>query len=269
MRVRSDKATAIQKCVIPYRTSSDRASDPVPARQPTPPFVPPPPLEKDFESPGDIGPYEPREKPDGHHWADPDIVWRGFVPVNPDTEPILPEEIELWSNHCGLPVGLHPEYTRYSGIPYDDTFTEIDRERQERYKRKLEYIGSAEQAADMKAFCERIGQEYFPPTPSPSPVPESHTGHTPQPDEHQPVGAHTEGTASATTLPPSVARTPEHSETRQEQLSISDEPPSSDRTTSFNVVDEDDSSHAELGKRQRDRSTSREAPPPKRRHTAH
>ena len=98
-----------------HRFQSDGAPDAPLLRLATPAFVPPPPLAEDFSHTGSIGTYGTLDDPDdGHDWADPDIVWRRDVPVNPDTEPLMPWEIELWSNHYGLPVGLHPEYTKYS-----------------------------------------------------------------------------------------------------------------------------------------------------------
>ncbi|VDC01163.1 unnamed protein product [Peniophora sp. CBMAI 1063] len=168
-----DKATATRRCVVQYRTSSDRPPELASAeRQATPPFVPPPALGDDFKPSGNVGHFEPRDKADGHDWADPDIVWRAVVPVNPNTEPVFPDDMELWSHHYGLPVGLHPDYQTFSGTPYDDTFTEIDQRRQERAERYLTWKRSAEYSAMVRLACEETGQKYTTPTPSPSPAPE-------------------------------------------------------------------------------------------------
>ena len=131
-----------QKCVVTYRSSADRAPDPSLPREPTPLFIPPPQLGKDFRATGNVGHFQPKDNPDGFDRADPDIVWRGFVPIKPGTKTIVPRGVELWSHHYGLPVGLHPKYSRYSGIPYDDTLTAIDREKLERYHRRLDYYNS-------------------------------------------------------------------------------------------------------------------------------
>ena len=216
-----------QKCVVTYRSSADRAPDPSLPREPTPLFIPPPQLGKDFRATGNVSHFQPKDNPDGFDRADPDIVWRGFVPIKTGTKTIVPRGVELWSHHYGLPVGLHPKYSRYSGMPYDDTFTAIDREKLERYHRKLDYYNSEQYQADWRATCKAHGLTFFPRTPSPPPGPEATSGHSPL--------------VSNTTLP-SVELQPRASSSSHARTP--DQPP---RSTSERVLDLPGSSASRLG----------------------
>ncbi|KZV62545.1 hypothetical protein PENSPDRAFT_692404 [Peniophora sp. CONT] len=209
---RIDREEPAVNSVVAHRSRSDRAPDASLSRQPTPPFIPPAPLEQDWSYAGNVGAYGTEADPDGHDWADPDIVWRQLVPINPDTEPVFPYDVELWSHCYGLPVGLHPEYFKYSDTPYDDVPTELDRRRLEGCERFLRYMGSAEQKADNRALYKSIGHPYVSPTPSPQPEPEVESAslHSLYPEGQQVSPA--TGLTPTVSPPSSRARTPEHRE---------------------------------------------------------